>query len=147
MRRPDGGGRRAVRIPGCSGVGEGEGEGEGEDPLDDDLEDNDTLETAGELLPGEYTELFVAEGDDDWYAVDACAGGTLTATLTFVHADGDLDLAIHASNGARVAASEGSADEEALSVRAEVDTTAYVRVYGFFGAANTYDLSLVIEGC
>ena len=117
------------------------------DGLDDAYEDNDTQETAAALEPGLHEGLQVTEGDDDWYAVEVCADGQLTATLRFVNADGDLDLALTDADGVIVAFSMTVEDVEEVSVLANMDTTAYVRVYGWLAAANAYSLEVVVEGC
>ena len=97
-------GRYVVRVYGWQGAGAPYSlsvtlVGCDEVPEDDDFEENDTLETAAEVEPGEYGGLIVS-GDDDFFALDVCAGGTLTASIAFAHADGDLDLQVLDAAGA-----------------------------------------------
>ncbi len=126
-----------VTVEGC----------EGPVCVDDDLEENDALENAAAVPAGVYRGRAICSADDDWYAVDVCAGGVLTVRTRFTHADGDLDLSIHDADGTRVDISQGVGDEEALRVSAEAAATAYVRVYGYQGAQNDYDLEITLDGC
>ena len=114
--------------------------------VDDLREENDAPADAGRLGPGAYEDLVVC-GDDDWYAVDVCAGGTLTVVAGFAHAEGDLDLALHDPAGARLAFSASADDDERLTFAAANDATVLVRVFGFGGAENAYDLALVVADC
>ena len=85
-------------------------------------------------------------GDDDWYAVDVDDGQSLTATLRFTHADGDLDLWVYAWDGvepALLARSEGSADRESVRLEDPGAGTYLVRVVaGGAGAENAYTLEV-----
>ena len=114
---------------------------------DDALEDNDTQETAAQIAAGDIDDLMITEGDDDWFAVELCEDGVLTATITFVDADGDLDLAVIDIEGSVIDFSDGVGDEETVTATANIATTAYLRVFGWQAAANAYSLSVVIEGC
>jgi hypothetical protein len=114
---------------------------------DDALEDNDTQETAAQIAAGDIDDLMITEGDDDWFAVELCEDGVLTATITFVDADGDLDLAVVDIEGSVIDFSDGVGDEETVTATANIATTAYLRVFGWQAAANAYSLSVVIEGC
>jgi len=129
-------------------VGEGEGEGEGEDPLDDDLEDNDTREDAVPLAPGLHGDLVLRSEDEDWYAVQLCAGGTLTARILFSTDDGDLDLDVHDEEHGLAGWSTSATDDEEVLVRAGgTPATVFVLVYGYEGAGNEYALSLTVHDC
>ena len=114
---------------------------------DDVFEDNDTQETAAAIPAGDYDDLLITEADDDWFAVELCEDGVITATITFANIDGDLDLSLVDIDGSVVDFSDGVGDSEEVTATANVDTTAYIRVFGWRGAANAYSLSVVIEGC
>ena len=73
--------------------------------VDDRLEENDGPADAAPLPAGEADGLRVCGGDDDWYAVEICAGGTLTIDARFAHAAGDLDLSLHTRAGLLLAES------------------------------------------
>ncbi|MBM4320951.1 MAG: hypothetical protein FJ125_13610, partial [Deltaproteobacteria bacterium] len=110
--------------------------------LDDDLEENDSRAAARVLEPGLYDELQLCAGDDDFYAMALNAGDTLTATLSFVHADGDLDLALLDGQGNLLASSIGVRNEERIEHVAVAAGTVTLRVYGYRGASGVYDLKL-----
>jgi hypothetical protein len=107
---------------------------------DDGFEENDSCEQAALVSPGTYTGLHVCPSDDDWYAVDLQEGDTITATILFAHAEGDLDMALHYPNCELLAASQSSTDNEQLVYQAASAGTYHIRVYGFRGAENDYDL-------
>ncbi|MEL6428573.1 MAG: hypothetical protein AAFR54_05295 [Planctomycetota bacterium] len=60
----------------------------------DIFEPNTGCADAVPLGDGVYTGLNVEESDNDYYAVTVADGATLAADLTFVDADGDVDLYI-----------------------------------------------------
>ena len=115
---------------------------------DDAFEDNDTQQSATVLAgAGEYPNLVIVPGDDDWFAVELCADGVLTATIRFVDADGDLDLSLTDVDGAVIDFSDGGLDEESVTATARAPTTAYLRVFGWQEAGNAYAVSVTVQGC
>ncbi len=111
---------------------------------DDALEPNDDT-SAPAISPGRYDGLQICPGNDDYFRVRANAGETVRATLLFVHAGGDLDLALYAANGTdRLAVSETSDDDETLSFTATETGFYTVLVYGYEDAANSYSLDLAV---
>ena len=58
----------------------------------DSFEDNDDCAGAASLSDGSYPGLTVFEADNDYFAVTVADGATLDASLTFVNANGDMDL-------------------------------------------------------
>ncbi|MBW2257226.1 MAG: trypsin-like peptidase domain-containing protein [Deltaproteobacteria bacterium] len=112
---------------------------------DDELDEpsNNTPGTATPLLVSDelnLTNLFVC--DDDWYAVEVLAGQTLTASIGFTHADGDLDLEVGPIGD--MAISNGTYDSELVSYTSNTDQTLYVYVYGYNGAMGAYDMSITM---
>jgi Cys-rich repeat protein len=115
--------------------------------VDDAFEDDDALDAAAAIAPGDYAGLAVCGGDDDWYAVEVCAGGVVNAQTTFRHALGDVDVALLDAAGQVVDVSAGIGDAEAVRAQAAAAGTMYVQVYGYDGAQNAYALSLTVDGC
>ena len=54
--------------------------------LDDSFEDNDDCSTAAVMATGTHTGLFVAFGDEDYYAITVAAGDQLTVDQTYAGA-------------------------------------------------------------
>lgn len=113
---------------------------------DDGFEPNDAQSAAATLVAGAYTGMEVCSGDDDWFAVTLAAGDTLTVATLFSHASGDLDLAVHNAAGTRLAVAESVSDNEGLVYQATGASTVYVRVYGYQGAENGYELQVDVSG-
>ncbi|MBU0552206.1 hypothetical protein KKB55_13485 [Myxococcota bacterium] len=114
--------------------------------VDDGLEENDAIAAARPLSPGVYEGLAICSGDDDFYAVEVCAGGTLSVEARFSYADGDLDLGLYRGD-VLLTNALSSDDNEALRYTANADETLNLRVYGFSGAANQYALSVALNDC
>lgn len=93
-----------------------------------------TIATAATLGAG-VTSGRICAGDEDYFRV---ASGTSprTVTVRFRHADGDLDVQVVDPSGRELGSSNGTTDVE----RVTVTGTAYVRVYGYAGAANAYTI-------
>jgi len=93
----------------------------GNEICSDVLESNDSAEKATPVdSEGEtFVGLNLGSNDEDWFVVELCTAfgapyaAEITATATFLHADGDLDLFIHASNqpGLPVLAQSVSSDD------------------------------------
>lgn len=111
---------------------------------DDALEPNDDT-NAPAVSPGRYDNLQICPGNDDYFRIRANAGETIRATLLFVHASGDLDMALYAANGTdRLAVSETSDDDEMLSFTATEAGFYTLFVYGYEDAENSYSLDLAV---
>jgi subtilisin family serine protease len=100
----------------------------GPPPADDRFEDNDGLADAPTLEPGTYSDLLLVTGEDDVFAVAAETDETVTATIRFAHADGDLDLLLVDGSGTVVAASDSVTDDETASHAVAAAGTVYVVV-------------------
>jgi len=117
-----------------------------EDVKEDAYEENDTLETAWH--PGydwERTWLFDFNGnghqaDDDWYRIDVDPGSDhVQVDCRFIHAEGDIDIALYDSSGTLVAVSESSTDDEFIDQTVSSSGTYYIKVYKG-NAENAYNL-------
>ncbi len=111
--------------------------------VEDAREPNDSSAAALPLGPGAYRGLAVCGGDDDWFSVQVNTGDTLTVSLRFTHADGDVDLDLF-SGGTRLARSNSVTDQEAITHTATASGVLWVRVYGYGGDENDYDLTVTI---
>lgn len=113
---------------------------------DDGYENNDTLNNAAVLSDGNYADLAICgAAESDWYAVNVFAGQDFTATISFTHSAGDLDMEIWDGN-TQVAVSDTTDNVETLSYTPSTSTTMYVRVYGYNNAENDYDLEVDLGG-
>src|SRR5262245_38944873 len=116
------------------------------EPPDDKFENNDTFGTARSLgsirAPEALSGLRLA--DEDWYTFTTTVSGTGGyVRLSFLHAQGDVDVALYNSAGTFLASSEGETDAETISLSGRPAGTYYVRVYGYAGARNpNYSLTI-----
>lgn len=123
--------------------------------LDDRLEDNDVSGQAVDLSPSGTTleSLILSSGDEDYFNVRLCAGGTLDVDATFVDGDGEsegnLDFEIIVQ-GSVVASGDSSTSNESqsyelLGIR---DRTATIRVFtNDEDACISYNLTVSADGC
>ncbi len=102
-----------------------------------DFEDNDGLASPHELGAGNHQGLMICSGDDDYYGVSV--GGGLSASISFDHGAGDLDLELY-RDGSSLDTSTSTSDSE--SVSGDGGGTYVVRVYGYQGAQGSYSLNL-----
>lgn len=119
--------------------------------LPDAFEPNDhvvSVEDAPLITPPGAEGLEICPGDQDWFAVTAPAGSTLTVSALFSQAEGDLDLRLYdptTSMSIPVASSTSDDDDETLVYDVPLETTFLVRVAGFQGASAPYQLAITIE--
>jgi len=105
--------------------------------------DNHDLASAAAIARGAYPGLeLAAVGEEDWYALELAAGESAAFRARFSHAEGDLDLSLHAADGSRLRRSQSTADEETFDYTATAAETVYLRVYGYQGATGDYDLTV-----
>ncbi len=117
----------------------------GADCQDDNMEPNDTYGDSYPLAEGTQAGLVICPGNDDWYDTNVAAGQGLAVTISFVHADGDLDLKLYdiADPFTPIAVSAGISDSESVVVPAAGNAAVYlIWVYGYAGASNQYDLTV-----
>lgn len=99
------------------------------------FEPNQTRRTAQKIEPGAYKGLFCNE--DDWYFIDVPRGQRLEVSITFDHAQGDLELLMQDGRGRNLAWSRGTRSEEVASFTPTGSMPVFFRVYN---ANNTYDM-------
>jgi hypothetical protein len=112
---------------------------------DDMYEDNDDCATASLLAPGSYPDLQVCSGDEDWFAIELAVGHTLTATIRFSHVLGDLDLRLldNSCSGSLIVSTSITDDEQVVYTASTADTYK-LKVSGYQGAQNSYDLDIEV---
>jgi hypothetical protein len=117
---------------------------------EDALDPNRSPSAAYALTAGTaQRSLRLCGGSDDWFKVALTAGQVLDATISFTHANGDLDLDAYAPDGTTLLAqsrqSSATVNEEHVQVTAGAAGTYYLRVYAAAGVANTYDLATTVH--
>jgi lysyl endopeptidase len=114
---------------------------------DDDSEPNSSCAMARRLNPGMLAGRIVKSSSPDWYRVRVPPGRTVSITLSFINADGDIDARLWAGcGGPLLASSNGQTDTEILTYTnhgpaAFVD----VQVYLYLGTRNLYTISSVLK--
>jgi len=113
----------------------------------DSLEPNDDRDSATQLgSGGSYDDLEVSsEEDSDYFAVEADAGDTITATIEFADDNGDIDLELQDADGNYLDGSISVSDNETVSYTVSEAGTYYVEVYSFSGAPTSYDIDVSTE--
>jgi hypothetical protein len=118
-------------------------------PSGDRFETNESFATAADLgTVGDLSEEGLsihAANNDDYFRVVAARNGTLNVDLSFVDARGDIDLRVYDANQTRIGRSEGTSDQEHVSVPVVAGQTYYIRVMGYNDATNP-DYDLIIDG-
>lgn len=116
---------------------------------DDANEPDDTLSTFRRGSTGTLPSLRACAGDADVTGIALNIGDTISVSVDFRHAEGDIDLILVDPAGEEVAISETTTDDESLSWQAEIGGTHYIVVvlYDDLGVAagNTYSLTVAID--
>ncbi|MFO1096488.1 MAG: dockerin type I domain-containing protein [Planctomycetaceae bacterium] len=82
---------------------------------DDALEPNDTCATAITISEGTFSNRIVKFNHDDWFRIALPAGGTLSVTLTFTNANGNIDMELFGTcGGTALASSSGTTNQESI---------------------------------
>ncbi|MFC1654824.1 PPC domain-containing protein [Myxococcota bacterium] len=111
------------------------------DCLDDSFEENDSQAEAQFVLDELYEDLMYCQQDEDWYVNWMFAGEDLKVLIAFTHADGDLDIEIIDDQGAVLADSTSTSDDEYVEALNVLEGTHYIRVYGAAAAVeNAYEM-------
>ncbi|HOX43688.1 MAG TPA: hypothetical protein PK668_08820 [Myxococcota bacterium] len=122
-------------IPSCEALG---------GPVDgcpDGFAGNASQADAAEVAAGTYPGLRVCDGRSDWFHLPReAAVGQATVRIAFEHAQGDLDMKLHDADGQVLADSQGTQNTESISFYMSGER--WVEVYGYSGAANTYELTV-----
>jgi len=102
--------------------------------------------SAASMDEGSYKDIPICpEGDEDWYGLVLKKGDIVTVSLKFKHSDGDIDMKLQDSGGHGIGSSASSSDNENITKEIKKDGTYYVKVYGYHGAQNTYDMDVKIK--
>ena len=117
----------------------------------DGFEENDTFATARSVSAGSYPDLWVCPSDvDDYYSITLTRGSAITVDLTFLHAEGDIDVTLLNPSGAVLTQSITTTDNEHLTYVARADGTYGIHVL-LYGAdtgteiGNTYDMNVDVR--
>jgi hypothetical protein len=111
---------------------------------DDVYEENDDFTSASTVSEGSYSSLRCI--DDDFYRIWIDAGESLDAMISFIHANGDLDLKLYDPYYNLIDSSVSITNSERVSIASAPSSGYYIiRCYPFGGAENTYSLSIDIE--
>jgi hypothetical protein len=100
---------------------------------EEDGEANNNFESATPITPGTQDGA-ICGNDSDFYQVSET--GSWTFTLTFTHAEGDLDIKSFGPSGAQTAISQGTVNTETVSGTGP----GFVEVYGYNGAKGAYSV-------
>ena len=110
-------------------------------PGDDAFEENDDVASAAPLAEGAGVDAILCADDADYFEIDAYEGCAVAAGLDFVHADGDLGLALLDAGGAELVAVDSGDDGETIEQLVEGAGPHFLAVSG---APNSYHLAVDI---
>ncbi len=136
--------------------------------VDDDLEPNDDLDqaTIAAVFPRNYavSDRMICADDDDWYEIELYTGETVVVDATFNHDGPQDDLDLHFHDPAGVDLTPCSEENPSTCTPEQGQGTAsnehyermitepgcspcsfYVRVHGYAGAQNEYDLAIALQ--
>lgn len=83
---------------------------------DDSFEDHDTCADAKAATETTYSGRIVKNTDTDWYKIAVPFGSTLTVTLTFTHANGNINARLYKTcGGSQLTSAVGTSDTETLT--------------------------------
>lgn len=111
-------------------------------PEDDMFEDNDEFDDAPLITAGVYSSLLCA--DPDWYRISVDAGWTLTVTIDFIDANGDLDLYLYDSSQNILDSSTSTNDNEQVSYYVASSGEYYIKVQRYSCSYNIYDMTITV---
>jgi hypothetical protein len=121
---------------------------------DDADEENDTpVDGTGIVTTSVKPNQVLCPGDEDWYWVYLYADQTVVVDLTFVNANGDLDLKLYDSEVTpdtlwehQLASSVSMDDNEHIEYTAEEDSDFNIRVYGYnLEQKTTYSIGVTYQ--
>jgi hypothetical protein len=112
---------------------------------DDTYEHNDTQAAAVLISPGQFNRLQICPSDPDWYKINVDGGSTIQVDITFVHANGDLDLKLLDASGNVLGQGTSTNDNESATATVNTTGTYYIHVYGYGGAENTYSMDVEFD--
>jgi hypothetical protein len=95
----------------------------------DPYEPNNSQAAGAALSFGSVSNLGICTADDDYYALALTAGDAFDALVTFVDAEGDIDVTLINAAGTVVASSAGVVDNEHVTYTVPTTGTYTLRVY------------------
>ena len=112
----------------------------------DALEDNNSIAEAtvlGSVPQITLNNLSIHNAtDEDFFKITANATGSLVINALFVDAVGDLDIELQDAGGNQIALSNSFTDNEQIIVPVVGQEMYFLRVFGFGGSVNNYDLEI-----
>lgn len=115
---------------------------------DDSFEENDSLAQAsnlGSLSARRVLNNLVMADASDWFRFSMSSSGSTTdyVSISFTHAQGDLDLRLYDASGTLIRYSDSVSNTERVSLNGLTAGTYYVQVYGYRGVFNpSYTLDI-----
>gem|GEM_PF-4417465 len=111
----------------------------------DPLEPNDGQGQAIRVATQRIENLEICpEGDEDFFVLSLNKGDHVRILIEFTHANGDIDAKVFDQDGRTVVSATSSTDNEEIQFEAQSDGAYYLKVYGYGGAKNSYNLDVTI---
>jgi len=111
----------------------------------DPLEPNDGQGQATRVATQRLENLEICpEGDEDFFVLSLKKQDSVRIVVEFTHADGDIDAKVFDESGRTIASATSSNDNEEIQFEAAQDGAYYLKVYGYGGAKNKYNLDVRI---
>ncbi|MBU1242877.1 hypothetical protein KJ612_06725 [Myxococcota bacterium] len=112
---------------------------------EDDYENHDggsayTMDLS--TIPADLDGFICGPANEDWFAITPATSFAGKVTLTFVNADGDLDMSLTDDAFEEVGSSAGVDDVEEIEYNFVGGSTYYIMVQGYAGAIGTYNLAV-----
>jgi hypothetical protein len=114
------------------------------DEMDDRFEENDVQTEASEVAPGDIGSLVIVQGDPDWYAVEVCAGGQLTAFVAPEQNPDNVTFELSLFQGQNMV-DTGNVLAAAENLQGTRTFHARVRGFGPRGVYRGYAISFTVE--
>ena len=123
----------------------------GEQCVEDDYEPNNTSAEAVELAEGDYGDMTLCIGDDDWYLIEASQGQLIDAAIRFDHDANDLGLTLYKLNADGTITTRANAntlsDDEVIKYRPFESGDFILRTYRTRGTQiATYTMEFALQG-
>lgn len=117
--------------------------------IDDSYEDNDSMTDAADLgiITGTLTLSDLQLRDSaDWFRFTLGQSGTEESyvRMSLSHSAGDLDMILYGEDGQQISYSDSTTDLESVSLAGLAPGQYFLNVYGYYGAENSYSLSIVL---
>jgi hypothetical protein len=111
---------------------------------DDAQEPNDSCAAPRVLANGTYAGMVVKRIDEDWYQISSAPGTVVSASATYVHANGDVDLELFSSCGGTALASDlGNVNNASINyTNSSGSNTLFLRVFLSTDTRNEYSLTV-----